>query len=63
MRERRKPLNGINHSLTLQALTPALSRWESEFIGFCGSLGAGEKELSSGKCLKLSIIIIRKYMV
>ena len=35
MRERRKPLNGISHSLTLQALTPALSRWERGFKGLC----------------------------
>ena len=38
MRERRKPLNCISHSLTLQSLTPALSRREREFIGFCDTL-------------------------
>ena len=61
MRERRKPLNCISHSLTLQSLTPALSRRddsrdgggrtesgtrvEREFIGFCDTLKAGERDV------------------
>ena len=42
MRERRKSLNGKSYRLALQALTPALSRWEREFTCFCDSLFQGE---------------------
>jgi len=38
MRERCKTLNDISYSLTLQALTPALSRREREFTCFCNNL-------------------------
>ena len=58
MRARRKPLNGMSHSLTLQALTPALenrfqtfstgsihaavSRWGGSLLAFATPSQGGE---------------------
>ena len=52
MRERRKPLNGISHSLTLQALTPALENQFPTFSTDCilAIVSRREREMNNESC-------------